>query len=100
MNRNTLPERFRVKIRPRKHPTMGRCWVWTAGCTRDGYGKVWHEGRAVGAHRAVYVILVGPIPPGMTLDHLCRRITCVRPSHMEIVTHEENVRRGNKERAR
>lgn len=53
------------------------------------------------AHRLVYVEIVGEIPSGMELDHLCRNRACVRPKwsgdpggHVETVTHQENNNRG------
>ena len=46
------------------------------------------------AHRGVYTLLAGPIPEGMELDHLCRVPACVNPDHLEIVTHKENMKRG------
>jgi len=46
------------------------------------------------AHRASYEAFVGPIPAGLTLDHLCRTPLCVNPWHLEPVTHKENLARG------
>jgi HNH endonuclease len=46
------------------------------------------------AHRVVYETLVGPIPDGLVIDHLCRNPRCVRPDHMEPVTNQVNVLRG------
>lgn len=37
---------------------------------------------------------VGPIPPGLHLDHLCRQPKCLRPDHLEPVTHAKNLQRG------
>lgn len=73
---------------------VGVCWEWTATVEGTGYGRVWFDGKNEYAHRHVYEQLVGPIPPGMQLDHLCRNRSCCNPDHLEIVTHAENVRRG------
>lgn len=70
------------------------CWEWTASKTPLGYGKMQVSGKMQYAHRIVYELLVGPIPEGLELDHLCRNRGCVRPDHLEPVTHTENVRRG------
>ena len=45
------------------------------------------------AHRASYEAFIGPIPDGLTIDHLCRVHACVRPDHLEAVTRSENARR-------
>lgn len=69
------------------------CWEWTGAKVR-GYGRFWTRERQVMAHRHAYEELVGPIPEGLVLDHLCRNTGCVNPDHVEPVTHAENVRRG------
>lgn len=74
-------------------------WIWT-GATAKGYGMAW-SGQTTeaghylpeGAHRAMYRMLVGEIPAGMQIDHLCRTPLCVNPAHLEPVTPRENVRR-------
>lgn len=71
------------------------CWLWTASKDRGGYGRVRIAGRLLKAHRAAYEQLIGPIPEGMTIDHLCRVRACVNPHHVEVVTRGENVLRGN-----
>lgn len=73
----------------------GGCWLWTSSTRGEGYGKF--SGSSVGtdsAHRISYILLVGPIPDGLELDHLCRVRNCVNPDHLEPVTNAENVRRA------
>lgn len=75
-----------------KTPT---CWLWT-GTSADGrYGRFHLLGRNYQAHRWAYEQLVGPIPEGLQLDHLCRVTLCVNPDHLEPVTGRVNTLRGN-----
>lgn len=90
INRTPL-ERFFAKVDKRPDG----CWLWTAATDGDGrYGSVQHNGRVQRAHRVAYEMLVGPVPNDLELDHLCRVTLCVKPAHLEVVTHAENVRRG------
>ena len=75
------------------------CWVWTAATTNHGYGNFYVGGGRANAtnkkaHVVAYELLVGPVPPGLELDHLCRNPPCVNPAHLEAVTHAENMRRS------
>lgn len=72
----------------------GECWMWTASTTR-GYGQYHVDGHPCKAHRYAWEMQHGPIPEGLTIDHLCRVKLCVNPAHMELVTLGENVRRAN-----
>ncbi len=70
------------------------CWEW-AGCQNGtGYGVIGWQGRQDLTHRVSYQLLVGPIPAGLHIDHLCRNRLCINPSHLEPVTCAENIARG------
>jgi HNH endonuclease len=82
------PESFYSKVR-----ISAGCWQWLAG--GDGrYGHKWNGKRTVAAHRFSYERFFGPIPDGLTLDHLCRVTSCVNPSHLEPVDEKTNILRG------
>ena len=76
------------------------CWNWQAYRNKLGYGafgigsRTDGSRRRIGAHRWSYEHFVGPIPEGLSIDHLCRNPSCVNPGHLEPVTNGENVRRG------
>lgn len=70
------------------------CWEWTAPLSGMGYAQFYDGNRKPMAHRVVYELLVGPIPEGLQLDHLCRVRHCVNPHHLEPVTARENLIRG------
>lgn len=88
-----LPARLQAKIElgpvppdPYLKPwTLGPCWIWTGGRTSGGHGP----------HVDVYELLVGPVPRGLDLDHLCRVPPCVNPAHVKPVTRRENLLRGD-----
>lgn len=87
--RGGIAERIWSKVRK----TEG-CWEWTASKNPGGYGHFTVNGKTRNAHRAVYELLVGLVPFGLTLDHLCRNRACVNPDHLEPVTQLINTRRG------
>lgn len=92
-------ERFWSKV-----DASGGCWVWTASIDPNGYGKysetVGGKKRYPYAHRYAYTALVGPIPEGLTIDHLCKNRKCVNPDHLEAVTLRVNILRSDSPPAR
>ena len=92
--RKPIEDRFWPKVKK-----SNGCWIWM-GCKNDrGYGQICDNSggtfRMVYAHRFVYELVIRSIPKGLTIDHLCRNRSCVRPDHLEIVTIKENTLRGN-----
>lgn len=79
---------------PLSDKLKSKCWIWVGTRYRNNYGKFYLNGSHKLAHRAVYQLFTGPIPTGMTLDHLCKVKPCVNPVHLEITTIGENVRRA------
>lgn len=69
------------------------CWLWQRTLIKGGYGQFQKNGVKKAAHVHFWEAENGPVPDGLELDHLCRRPSCVRPSHCEPVTHAENQRR-------
>ena len=86
--REPMESRFWTKVEK-----TDRCWIWKAAIVR-GYGYFRVKDKLIRAHRFAYELLIGPIPDGLGLDHLCRTRACVRPSHLEPVSCAENIARG------
>jgi len=84
-----LIKRFLQKIK-----IQGNCWIWQGSKDSDGYAKVWRNKTFKLAHRFIYEYYHGNIDSNLTLDHLCRTHACVNPAHLEQVTIQENVLRG------
>lgn len=99
-----IPTMERLERHIRREPSG--CWIWTAHLNKDGYGTT-SDGlrsdgtfRRLSAHRLMYELLVGSVPDGLQLDHLCRVRSCCNPSHLEPVTCRENLMRGINQVAR
>jgi len=71
------------------------CWEWKSAAEKRNYARFQVGGKMWLSHRYAYHVLIGPIPDGLVIDHLCRNPPCVNPAHLEAVTHRENTLRGN-----
>lgn len=93
---------------PHHKPYLGPCWRWQGAGNGNGYGVMTVARRKVYVHRFSYELLVGPIPPGSELDHLCHNgdpdcvdeskclhRSCCNPDHLEAVSRAINAKRGN-----
>lgn len=87
--RLSAAERFWAKVQK-----TDTCWLWLGNLDSGGYGMFRVGGRMTMVHRFAYELLVGPIPDGLTLDHLCGVTVCVWPFHLEPTTMRENILRG------
>lgn len=83
--RKSMEDRFWSKV-----DQSDGCWMWMAHRERGGYGTFRLGARKVKAHRLSYELTLGPITPGMELDHICHNRGCVNPSHLREATRKQN----------
>lgn len=94
MNPEELKNRYWEGVEARfwaKVDKTETCWTWRGSQDRHGYGHARVVGENVLVHRFAYAISRGPIPEGMTVDHLCFNTICVNPDHLRLLTHSENA---------
>lgn len=72
-----------------------KCWHWTAFLDKAGYSRTILKGQRMTGHRAVWLASGRELVTGLEFDHLCRNRGCVNPEHLELVTHRENILRGD-----
>jgi hypothetical protein len=77
-----------------KNIIFKECWEWKGSTGSSGYGRFQIDGKQWLAHRFSYSLFIDDIPENLVIDHLCRNKICVNPSHLEVVEHGENTRRG------
>lgn len=95
--RSPLPDRFWAKVNKDGpiHPTLGtECWIWTGCKTRFGHGQIGRGGRGTGlipSHRVSWEMHNAPVPDGLWVLHHCDNPPCVRPDHLFLGTHQDNM---------
>lgn len=67
------------------------CWLWTGAQDNDGRGNVRINNKVVKAPRAMWEVLVGPIPEGLNVLHRCDTPRCCNPQHLWLGTHKQNM---------
>ncbi len=92
--RSSVPWRLANYSHPENRGHATPCWVWDRYKNPNGYGQMGVDRKVYLAHRVSYEHHVGPIPEGLTLDHLCRQRDCINPAHLEPVTQCVNNQRG------
>ncbi len=90
----SLDERI-IIWRARSTVNANGCWVWTGVVDGAGYAYASVKGIRRNLHRIIYFHLHPNADNDLELDHLCREPRCWNPSHLELVSHQENVHRGN-----
>jgi hypothetical protein len=73
---------------------LSGCWLSRGRANNNGYVNVRLGDQHELVHRLAYKLLVGPIPPRMVVDHVCRRRVCFNPAHLDTVSYAENMRRS------
>lgn len=85
-----------VKLQKRvpKPKRQDGCLIWQGRVNKNsGYGTRTVKGKTVYVHRHAWELVNGPIPEGMTVDHLCEQKLCINVEHMELCSRGDNVKR-------
>ncbi len=93
-SRNIWPRAGDLSLRLNGHlperPEHG-CWIFHGAITDVGYGRLWVNKVRWLAHRFAWTIANGPIPDGKWVLHRCDVRACVRPDHLFLGDHDDNM---------
>lgn len=67
------------------------CWNWLGSLAGGGYGGIGVNGKMMYAHRISWEISFGKIPNGLWVLHRCDNKRCIRPDHLFLGTHQDNM---------
>lgn len=86
---NWIDPKIRFWSYVKKTPT---CWLWVGGKFNDGYGSFSFSVRnRMRSHRFSWILHKGEIPKKMCICHHCDIPLCIRPSHLFLGTHADNM---------
>jgi hypothetical protein len=78
----------------RRRITAAGCWEWTGFIMPNGYAEMSIRSHSQRVHRLMWLIKHGPIPPDKIVCHTCDNTICFNPDHLELGTHQENIRQS------